>query len=75
MEVFAQTKEGVASHDAPKPEHLSPLSRPHAVDALTLAIIVADGEMLLKIAPGILEIVLGFRRDHGSDVLLKLIPR
>jgi hypothetical protein len=35
-------------------------------DVLTFAVVIAHAKMLLEILLGILEVVLGFRREHES---------
>ena len=67
MKIFSQPEKFIARHPFAESEHGRTLSDPLPRDLLSLAIVITDAEMLLKILFGILEVVLSFRREHRVD--------
>ena len=67
MKVLAKPQKLIPLHMAAKSEPLRAFAYPVPGDVLTFAVVIANAEMLLEILLGILEVVLGFRREHESE--------
>ena len=65
MKILAESQKLVPRHIATQAEHFRTFAHPLPGYALTLAVVISGAKMLLEILLGILEVVLGFRREHG----------
>jgi hypothetical protein len=66
MKILAKAQKLIPLHMAAKSEPRRAVTDPLPGDVLTFAVVIAHAKMLLKILLCILEVVLGFRREHES---------
>jgi hypothetical protein len=68
MEILAQAYELVAVGVSRQSESLGTFADPLARDGLALRVVIANGEVLLEIPLGILQIVLCFGHEHDREI-------
>jgi len=67
MPVFAEPQEIIRAHLAGQTKLLRARSEPLTGHALAFVIVIADAQVLLKVFPGVRQIVLGLGRQHEKQ--------